>query len=122
MSKVLLVEDNETSNFLAKIMLRKAGILKVDEALNGKEAYALIEKYCPDFIFLDLNMPVMDGWEFLDEREAKELCNGVKVAILTSSSRPEDRKKAEKYSCVIAYFEKPLTMENIEFIKQKLQV
>lgn len=116
MNKVLLVEDDETTIFLSKIALRSAGIDNIDEALNGKEACDLIEKNCPDVILLDINMPVMNGWEFLDEKKARAFCKKVKIAILTSSTRPDDKKKAENYPCVIAYFEKPLTKEKIEEI------
>jgi CheY-like chemotaxis protein len=65
-------------------------------------------------------MPVMDGWEFLDEKKYHSPCKKVKIAILTSSTRPDDRKKAENYSCVIAYLEKPLTNEKVEKLKLKL--
>lgn len=51
------------------------------EVLNGKEAYEHIEKNCPDIIFLDINMPVMNGWEFLDEKKAKASFKKVKIAM-----------------------------------------
>ncbi|MEQ6118035.1 response regulator [Reichenbachiella sp. MALMAid0571] len=120
MSRVLLVEDNETTNFISKLALRSAGLEDVDEVLNGMEACSYLEKGCPDIIFLDINMPVMDGWEFLDEKKTKIPCKNVKVAMLTSSLRPSDRKKAENYPCVIAYLEKPLTKEKVEELKQKI--
>ena len=120
MSKVLLVEDDETTNFISKLILKNAGFDDIYEVLNGKEAYEHIEKNCPDIIFLDINMPVMNGWEFLDEKKAKASCKKVKIAMLTSSTRHEDKEKAENYPCVIAYFEKPLTREKVEEIKKKM--
>jgi CheY-like chemotaxis protein len=119
MNKVLLVEDNETSNFISRIILKSAGIEFVDEVLNGMEAFNHIEKECPDLIFLDIDMPVMDGWEFLDEKKSYAPCKKVKIVILTSSTRPDDQKKAQNYPCVIAYLEKPLTVEKVKNLKSQ---
>ncbi|WNH12463.1 response regulator [Thalassobellus suaedae] len=118
--KVLLIEDDESTNFIHKLVLKSAGIEFVDEALNGMDACNYLENICPDIIFLDINMPVMDGWEFLKEKYERSLCQHVKIAMLTSSLRPEDRKKAKNYSSIIAYYEKPLTLDKIEELKKKL--
>lgn len=120
MNKVLLVEDDETTNFISKLILKSAGIDDVKEALNGKEAFDYIENACPDIIFLDIKMPVMDGWEFLDEKKTKAPCKKLKIAMLTSSVHPVDKKRAENYPCVIAYLEKPLTKEKIDEVRKKL--
>ncbi|MCX2745490.1 response regulator [Mangrovivirga sp. M17] len=117
MSKILLVEDDEVTNFLSKSVLKSAGFEKIDEALNGMEAYERIQIECPDIIFLDINMPVMDGWEFLEEKKEKAQCENVKIIMLTSSPHPADKKKARSYPCVIEYFEKPLTNEKVEKLK-----
>ena len=119
-SKVLLVEDDETANFISKTVLKSLGVVDVDEVLNGKDACDYLEKDCPDVVFLDIKMPVMDGWEFLDEKEEMELCKDIKVAILTSSLHPEDKKRAENYHCVIAYLEKPLTKEKVQTVLHKI--
>ena len=121
MRKVLLVEDDETSNFISKMALQEAGIKDVYEALNGKQAFDYIEDSCPDFIFLDIKMPMMDGWDFLDDMIYSGLCKKTKVAMLTSSARPEDKKRAENYDCVIAYLEKPLTKVKVKEIMNKLR-
>ena len=119
-TSVLLIDDDATTNFIHKIVLNKVGIEEVYEALNGLDAINHLEKSCPDIIFLDINMPLMDGWEFLEEKERKELCKNVKIVMLSSSIRSEDKKKAESYFSVIAYFEKPLNVEKIEELKQKM--
>jgi CheY-like chemotaxis protein len=119
-NRVLLVEDDETTNFIHKILLKSVGIKEINEAMNGLDAFDYLEKDCPDIIFLDINMPVMDGWEFLNEKEMKAVCKSVKIVMLTSSIRPEDKKKAENYSSVIAYLEKPLTAEKIKELKPKM--
>ncbi len=117
---VLLVEDDEVANFIAKMMLEKAGIHQVEVALHGQLAIDHIRENCPDFIFLDINMPVMDGYEFLDVKQKLGLCQDTKVAMLTSSPRQSDKDKSRLYKEVIAYLEKPLTTEKIEFAFSQL--
>ncbi|MAW97013.1 MULTISPECIES: response regulator [unclassified Leeuwenhoekiella] len=112
--KVLLVEDSETTNFINKLVLNSAGILDISEVLNGLDAYHYIHQNCPDVILLDIDMPVMDGWEFLKEKEMKALCLDAKVIMLTSSTHPRDKKMAKKYASVVAYLEKPLTLEKLK--------
>ncbi|WP_235923568.1 response regulator [Psychroflexus aurantiacus] len=120
MKKVLLIEDDKITNFLSKEVLNRAGFTEVKETLNGMEALRYLEKDCPEIIFLDINMPVMDGWEFLAEREIKELCMNAKIFMLTSSGYPDDKIKASSYISVIDYFEKPLTEEKLEVVKKKI--
>ncbi|MBL4658250.1 MAG: response regulator [Flavobacteriales bacterium] len=120
-SSVLLVDDDETASFISKMMLLSIGIENVDAVLSAKQACDYLVEKRPDFIFLDISMPIMDGWEFLEEIKRIELCPDVKVAMLTSSIHPDDKKMAENYDCVIAYLEKPLTKENVKEIKYKLE-
>ena len=78
---------------------------------------------CPDVILLDINMPVMDGFEFLEEFEKNTDCNKhTKVFMLTSSTQDEDRINSLKYSCVNGYFDKPLTIEHINEIISSFDV
>ena len=116
--KVLLVEDSETTNFINKLVLNSAGILDINEVLNGLDAYNYILRNCPDIILLDIDMPVMDGWEFLKEKEMKALCMNAKVVMLTSSTHPKDKKMAENFSSIVAYFEKPLTLEKVQEVSK----
>lgn len=116
--KVLLVEDSETTNFINKLVLNSAGILDINEVLNGLDAYNYILKNCPDIILLDIDMPVMDGWEFLKEKEMKALCMNAKVVMLTSSTHPKDKKMAENYPSIVAYLEKPLTLEKVQEVSR----
>jgi len=121
LNKILLVEDDETSNFISKILLEKQGYNDVHEVFNGKDACDFLAKQCPDLIFLDIGMPVMDGWGFLEHKKNMERCPDIKVAMLTSSIRSGDRYKASKYSCVVDYIEKPLSKSKLEAIMAKLK-
>ena len=94
------------------------------EALNGKTAldYLTNNEEWPEVILLDINMPVMDGFQFLEEYQKLDK-NGksTKIFILTSSSRDEDRRKSLSSGAVEDYFDKPLNDSHLEIILSKLQ-
>lgn len=68
----------------------------------------------PDVIFLDINMPLIDGWEFLEEISAKEI--QIPIYMLTSSIDSKDKEKAKKFSVVKGVLHKPLKQEILENI------
>ena len=74
----------------------------------------------PQLIFLDLNMPVMSGWEFLDSFSTPEYSefNNTKVIILSSTIDPEDLEKSNKYPMVIDFLSKPISKEMLEYIRE----
>lgn len=137
LEKLLLVDDDEITVTICKMVLTKVQIAKeVDVAKHGQEGieyfknlqYEIRESnpaIIPELILLDLNMPVMDGWDFLKhymEDYAASFPN-VKVAILSSTINPEDFKKARQYNIVIDFISKPLTVDNALVLKkhEKLQ-
>jgi CheY-like chemotaxis protein len=87
----------------------------------AKDALDRIEKEKPDVVFLDINMPVMDGWEFLDG--LKNMNHKVPVYIVSSSIDPDDLIKAKKEPMVVKFIEKPLGIKRIEreFMTGKLE-
>lgn len=118
--KVFLIDDDATYNSLNKRMLKK-GLdeeLEITEFTDPDEAIneIIVNKNIPDLIFLDVNMPTMNGWEFLDilteETEDKKL--NTTVAMLTSSQFPADEKKAMRYDYVKYYINKPLNVVSID--------
>lgn len=115
---ILLVDDDPGVTFLNRYMLEKSFVKgEIFIAQHGREAIELMEakKLLPDVIFLDVNMPVMNGFEFLEALKAKpDWYNNTNVYMLTSSLREEDKKKALAHSCVKKYFEKPITENMIK--------
>jgi CheY-like chemotaxis protein len=117
-NKVLLVDDDDATNFLASLAFKNLAIAnEIAVASDGLVAYEWIKQNtCPDIIFLDIRMPRMDGFDFLDNFTRMNTCKQVKIIMLTSSLRAEDKKKAFTYNAVVEYIEKPLT----ETIIQKI--
>lgn len=117
-NKVLLVDDDQTMNFLSQEVLKYMNAAReIQIAEDGLVACKLLDRQkCPDIIFLDIRMPRMDGFDFLERLDKNDVCKKVKVVMLTSSIRKEDRDKALAFSRVVEYCEKPLTEELIEKI------
>jgi CheY-like chemotaxis protein len=95
---------------------------------NGKEALdrlsAIIknDEHLPEVILLDLNMPVMDGWEFLEEFTKIPVSKQVTIYIVTSSIDPEDVQKAKQYENVNNYIVKPVTVEMLKDILKNFEM
>jgi CheY-like chemotaxis protein len=116
-NKVLLIDDDATANYLTKELLESMKAAKeIEVAENCVRALKLITESSPDIIFLDIRMPGIDGFDFLERLKALAFENKIKVVLLTSSMRPEDRLRAFSYKAVIEYLEKPLTSEKVQFI------
>ncbi|SHJ12165.1 response regulator [Aquimarina spongiae] len=86
---------------------------------NGKEALDALtklisdEEKLPDVILLDLNMPILDGWQFLDEFIKVPVSKKITVYIVSSSVDPKDVLRAKSYSIVNNYIVKPITMKKL---------
>lgn len=119
--KLLLVDDDENFNFLSKRVIRKQfPDCEVHVVLNGQEALQHLQQPAnmPQAILLDLNMPVVSGYDFLNEYELMRLAQGrPPVFILSSSILQEDRTLSQKHKDVKGFFEKPLTVQHLQQIE-----
>lgn len=122
---IMLVDDDDSTNYLHKIIIEEMQITEqIFIARNGQEALDTISNHlkedkCPDLIFLDINMPVMDGFEFLQEYNELNFTEASPIVIMvTSSSYPADIERAHQLS-VSEYISKPLNEEIITALLKK---
>lgn len=114
----MLVDDNEGDHFLNEYSISSFDKnIDVIKAYNGQDALdklSTIEKQ-PDYIFLDLNMPKMDGFEFLSKYYERPDASA-SIVILSSSSLEADKQKASVFDKVISYCSKPLKTEDLHSV------
>lgn len=121
---VLLVDDSNATNDLTSFHLKKNGICeKIVVKNNGNAAleYLASGEGVPDLLLLDINMPVMDGFEFLESYETLplKLKESIVVILLTSSSDSKDIERIRDNKWVSDYYQKPLGKENLFEILEK---
>lgn len=116
LNKILLIDDDDLINFIHKKIISVSGcaneIVYVRSAMDGIEHLKTTDTI-PDLILLDLNMPAIDGWGFLEQRKKININPSPKIIILTTSVNPDDRIKASKIKEVDDYLNKPLNPETI---------
>jgi CheY-like chemotaxis protein len=130
---ILLIDDDEPTNFLNKMTLEQAGCARhIQVAQGGQEALDYLAS-CqpngstfdthprPDLIFLDINMPAMDGWEFLQRYQQlpSEQKADIVLIMLTTSLNPDDEIKTHSIPEIAGFENKPLKRSQLEDILKK---
>ena len=124
---VMLIDDNEIDNLINQKIIEASTIAKnILTHTSGKSAIEFLRNMekltagnlglLPELVFLDIDMPLMDGFQFLEEfdklnQETKTYC---RIIMLTSSINPQDIGKSKKYDYVRQYLNKPLTQDSLK--------
>ena len=116
--KTLFINDSEEENFLTELLIDEDNIpIQADFIIDGSMAEDYLDQLkpeeLPDFIFLDINMPLMDGFQFM-EIYSKKYCSmsqRTKLYFLSSSIRASDKERVEAMECAAGYLTKPFTAE-----------
>ncbi len=130
---VMFIDDDEPTNYFNQMIVEKSGCTDyIKVAQSGQEALDYltnsvhsgsgeINYSCPSLIFLDINMPAMNGWEFLDKYKnlTKEQKAHIVVVMLTTSLFPEDIVKAREMPEISGFENKPLTAEKLDKVLKK---
>ncbi|SHF75058.1 CheY chemotaxis protein or a CheY-like REC (receiver) domain [Flavobacterium segetis] len=135
LNQILCIDDDLITLMLCKKVISRA--LFSEEIItlqNGEQAVEFFDKIKeafkngeiispPQLIFLDLNMPVMGGWEFLDYFNNSQFSNfdKIKVVILSSTVDPKELERSKKYPMVIDFLPKPITKAVLEYLQNKLE-
>lgn len=125
-STVMLIDDNEIDNFINQKMIEGCNFAdKVYVHTSGRSALEFLQnidrnenfprELIPQVIFLDISMPMMDGFQFVDEFEklSNNIREGVKIMLLTSSINPLDQQKSTSIATIANYMNKPLTKDHL---------
>jgi len=116
--KILVVEDNEDNRRILIYRLRKIGEFQIFEAVNGQQAVDIVRTEWPDLVFMDLKMPVLDGWEATGLIRQLEGGNRVRIIALTAQAMSGDEEKALAAGCD-DYLAKPVVDPNL--VREKLE-
>jgi CheY-like chemotaxis protein len=122
-----IVDDDPLYNFGTKKILEMTSFTeKVLFFVNGEEAWKDFlqrietEDQLPDVIFTDINMPLMNGWQLLDKIGTVSYDHPIKIFVVSSSINQDEMDKANNYSYVNDYIVKPLTLDKVKTVKNKL--
>ena len=129
LNSILLIDDDESSNFLNTILINKLNVdIDVHSTLNGQEGLDFImnkgdfegddKLATPCMIMLDINMPLMNGWQFMekyDELVPEEIKKDIFIVLVTISDSEEDKRKAKENPYINEFIQKPLS--DIKFKK-----
>ena len=122
----LLIDDDTIVLYIHKVLVEESALqTEVFTFEDGESALEHIYSNEQDdervfLLLLDINMPAMDGWEFMEKLKKSRAYDRIVVSLITSSIDKSDAEKAKKYHIVKSFFVKPLSMDNVEDIVKNL--
>lgn len=126
---IWVVDDDPIYQTIINKLIQKSGVFSTHSSFkNGKEAITALnntlevdDDNLPDIILLDINMPVMDGWEFMEEIKMikSKIHKQIMIYIVSSSIAIEDRNKSKTFSDIIGYIPKPISINDLLSIVSK---
>ncbi|MDG2433339.1 response regulator [Flavobacterium sp.] len=133
LNRILCVDDDPITLLLYSKVINKTNFSKeIITAKNGEKALHYFDNLLkqdqsilelPELIFLDLNMPVMSGWDFLDSFKTDQYkkFHNIKVVVLSSTIDPKDIEKSQTYPMVLDFLSKPISVSMLEYLSSKIQ-
>ncbi len=125
--ETIIVDDDEMTVFLNEVFIKENKFHHAPHTFYHGKSFLdyLLKNYNPNenyCVFLDINMPIMNGWEFLEAINNENIKSNIYVVILTSSVNRVDREKAKGYPQVIDYLEKPLSESKLNLLKKNARL
>lgn len=121
---IMLIDDDRLTNFLSEMVINESNFCeRVESFMSAKKALLYLQNSqaleLPDIILVDINMPGMDGWEFLEEFSKIKFStsNVPKIFMVTTSLNPDDKKRASEISTLSGFYRKPLTSDTLASIQ-----
>lgn len=124
---ILLIDDDDINNFLSKELIalywpsaNVSAIMYVEEAIKLLTEKIDAQQSLPDVIMVDLNMPILNGWDFVEafEKLDPEATKNTRIFIYSSSVYYKDIEKSKQYACVKKFYSKPITQQQVVEIMQ----
>ncbi|MFV5695404.1 response regulator [Flavobacterium sp. LB3P122] len=122
---IWVVDDDAIYQIIVNKIIQRSEIFSVISTFkNGKDAIDALQnslknnKSLPNIILLDINMPIMDGWEFMEEMQLlkSQISKQIIIYIVSSSIAVEDKNKSKTYPDILGYLSKPITNEDLIMI------
>ena len=123
---VFCIDDDYPTNVYNEIIITESNLFEsyriFDNAVDALNVLTT-QANTPDLLLVDINMPKMDGWTFIEALDTQVKCNGhlYVIFMLTTSLSPLDENRSKEYMCVKGIMEKPLTEEKLQTVLKKVQ-